>query len=51
MNVFEYSIIIRFILNYSTHFHNILETLSFKHIKNIYNFSSIFDIKIWKTKH
>jgi hypothetical protein len=48
MNVFDYFIIIRFIPNYATHFHNILETLSFKHIKNIYNFSSFLTLKFEK---
>jgi hypothetical protein len=31
--------------------HNILETFSSKHIKEIYNTRTIFDIKTWKIKN
>jgi len=51
MSVFEISIVIKFISNYFTCLHNILKTLSFKHILKIQNISTIFYIKTWKTKH
>jgi hypothetical protein len=44
-NVFENFIFIKFIPNHSTCFHNIFETLLCKHIKEVYNITTIFDTK------
>jgi hypothetical protein len=45
INDFENSNFSRFISNYCTCFHNILKTLSSKHIKEMCNINMIFDTK------
>jgi hypothetical protein len=45
INDFENSKFIKFISNYCTCFHNVLKTLSSKHIKEMCNTNIIFDKK------
>lgn len=47
---FEYYIHIKFNLNYSTCFHNILEGALCKDILTTCNITTIFNTKTWKTK-
>jgi hypothetical protein len=51
INAFENSNFIIFISNYCTCFHNVLRTLSSKHICKMCNINIIFDTKTWKSKH